>query len=444
MTQKEDTIAIQVQGLSKIYRIGEKDEIYDNLLKTAFKYLKSPLSNYKKYKSLYRFDDVIKNGKDTEKLPRNIIWALKDVSFNINRGEVVGIIGNNGAGKSTLLKILSKITTPTSGRAVFKGRVSSLLEVGTGFHPELTGRENVYLNGSILGMKKKEIDAKFDEIVDYSEIGDFIDTPVKRYSSGMRVRLAFSVAAHLEQEIMLVDEVLAVGDTEFQKKCIGKMQHVAKDGKTVIFVSHNMAAVQSLCTRGIIIDKGRVRFDGPCDEAISSYFSSLHSSIDQDLGLRTDRVGGKNFRFTSVEFLDPTNKESCNFFVSGQSILIKIGYKAEKPLKGVGIAISITTLSREHLITCTNHAVGVSLDIEKGSHFTYCMIEKLPLKIGRYAYHLYSHKGKNNILDWIQDAGTLDIHEGNFYGHGDQPAPGLSGVLIDYSWQHPESICHPN
>jgi len=237
--------SIEIDDLSKRYRIGVKEETHDTFFGAFTSWITSPLSNYNKVKKLSSFND----SNDL----RDIIWALKDVSFKVKHGEVLGIIGGNGAGKSTLLKILSGITEPTKGQAIMRGRVGSLLEVGTGFHPELSGRENLYLSGTILGMKKNEIDRKFDEIVDFSGIEKFIDTPVKRYSSGMGVRLAFSVAAHLDPEILLIDEVLAVGDIEFQKKCLGKMDDVSKDGRTVLFVSHNMIAVNSLCSKGILL-----------------------------------------------------------------------------------------------------------------------------------------------------------------------------------------------
>ena len=239
-------IAIKVENLSKRYRIGLKEETKDTFVGAMGSILKSPLSNLKRLKKLTQFSNDNQDHDD-------IIWALKDVSFEVKRGEVIGIIGANGAGKSTLLKILAQITHPTSGRVELNGRVASLLEVGTGFHPELTGRENIYLNGTILGMTKKEIDRKLDEIIDFSGVEKFIDTPVKRYSSGMRVRLAFSVAAHLDPEILLIDEVLAVGDAEFQKKCLGKMDEVARGGRTVLFVSHNMGAIGQLCNKSILI-----------------------------------------------------------------------------------------------------------------------------------------------------------------------------------------------
>jgi lipopolysaccharide transport system ATP-binding protein len=269
-TMRENSTAIKVENISKCYRIGLKEEIHDNMLSIVLDFLKSPLTNYRKYRSLYKFHEIDDNGANSG----DVIWALKDVSFEVKKGEAIGIIGRNGAGKSTLLKVLSKITDPTSGKAEIRGRVSSLLEVGTGFHPELTGRENVYLNGTLLGMRKREVDEKFDQIVDFAGIEKFIDTPVKRYSTGMKVRLGFSVAAHLEPEILVVDEVLAVGDARFQRKCLDKMKDVGQQGRTVLFVSHNMPAVTRLCERAILLDEGKIIEDGPAGRIVSNYLCS--------------------------------------------------------------------------------------------------------------------------------------------------------------------------
>jgi lipopolysaccharide transport system ATP-binding protein len=234
---------------------------------------------------------------------REEFWALKDIDFEIDQGDRVGIIGRNGAGKSTLLKILSRITEPTTGKVSMNGRVASLLEVGTGFHPELTGRENIFLNAAILGMSKAEIKKKFDEIVHFAEIERFLDTPVKRYSSGMYVRLAFSVAAHIEPEILIVDEVLAVGDAEFQKKCLGKMEDVGKEGRTVLFVSHQMAAVQNLCQKGIVLNEGRVEYQGTQIEAVSRYLT-LNKNLTSTLAARKDRRGTQEMQIESIEYVD--------------------------------------------------------------------------------------------------------------------------------------------
>ncbi len=277
---KNANIAINVENLNKIYRIGLKEGMHDSLGKSFFEFIKSPVKNYKKYSSLYNFNDVNFNDPDSDQEREDILWAVRDVSFEVKKGEVLGLIGGNGAGKSTLLKMLARITDPTSGQVEITGRISSLLEVGTGFHQELTGRENVYLNGTILGMRREEVARKFDEIVEFSGVEKFIDTPVKRYSSGMKVRLAFAVASVLEPEILLVDEVLAVGDASFQAKCLGKMSEVSKQGRTIIFVSHNMAAIEHLCSRVILLEHGKVKVDTDPDHAISKYYESISSGVD--------------------------------------------------------------------------------------------------------------------------------------------------------------------
>ena len=288
-------VAIRVENLSKRYRIGLKEERRNTLVGAFTNLVRQPVKNLRRLRRLTTFTN------DGQEAP-DIVWALKDISLEVQHGEVVGIIGHNGAGKSTLLKILSQITRPTSGRVEIYGRVSSLLEVGTGFHPELTGRENVYLNGAILGMKKAEIDHKFDEIVAFAEVDKFIDTPVKHYSSGMYVRLAFSVAAHLEPEILLVDEVLAVGDVFFQKKCLGKMGTVAKEGRTVLFVSHNIVAIQALCSRSIWIDNGQKRIDGKSPRVVGAYISdSTTNSLRQSIESLPRICGGTEVRLVGVE-----------------------------------------------------------------------------------------------------------------------------------------------
>ncbi|MBZ0246745.1 MAG: ABC transporter ATP-binding protein, partial [Cyclobacteriaceae bacterium] len=246
---------ITVKGISKRYRVGAKEASHDSLFQSVLHSMKAPFRSYQKLKQLTNFTEA----------DETVFWALKDINFEVKQGEVLGIIGHNGAGKSTLLKILSRITEPTSGEVQLKGRVSALLEVGTGFHPDLTGRDNVYMNGTILGMTKREINSRFDEIIEFSGVEKHIDTPVKFYSSGMKVRLGFAVAAHLEPEILIVDEVLSVGDIGFQRKCLGKMNEVASSGRTVLFVSHNMAAVENLCTAGCLLDHGEMSIQGNVD-----------------------------------------------------------------------------------------------------------------------------------------------------------------------------------
>ena len=327
-------LAIKVENLSKIYRIGIKENVHDSFIGATLNFLKSPLKNYQKYRSLYSFDDISPDfDSNADSGSSDIIWALKDISFDVKAGEVIGIIGRNGAGKSTLLKILSMITNPTLGQAEIHGRVSSLLEVGTGFHNELTGRENVYLNGTILGMKKKEVDSKFDEIVDFSGISKFIDTPVKRYSSGMAVRLAFSVAAHLEPEILIIDEVLAVGDADFQKQCLNKMEKVGQQGRTVIFVSHNMPAVTRLCERTILLEEGKLIKDGPSHKIVSAYLnSSLGTTAAREWPDAARAPGGDVARLRAVRVCNEDGKivESVDirqqFKIQMEFEVIKPGY----------------------------------------------------------------------------------------------------------------------
>jgi lipopolysaccharide transport system ATP-binding protein len=325
-------IAIKAKNLSKIYRIGMKENMSDSFGGAIIDCIKSPLKNYHKYRSLYKFKDIDfepNYGQDSH--PNDIIWALKDVSFKVKIGEVVGIIGRNGAGKSTLLKILSKITDPTKGYAEIRGRVSSLLEVGTGFHPELTGRENIYLNGTILGMSKKEVERKFDEIVMFSGVEKFIDTPVKRYSSGMSVRLAFSVAAHLEPEILIIDEVLAVGDAEFQKKCLNKMENAGQQGRTVLFVSHNMPAIARLCERTILLNEGRVMMDGPSAEIVSNYLTSgLGTMAAREWGESAKAPGSNIVRLRAVRVLSESGR-ICETINIRNKFIIEMEYDVLSP-----------------------------------------------------------------------------------------------------------------
>lgn len=295
--------AIRVNNLSKRYRIGLEEETNDTFVGAVGSLLKSPFQNLKRLQNLTHFTNVQQNSDD-------IIWALKDVSFEVKKGEVIGIIGANGAGKSTLLKILAQITHPTTGSIELNGRVASLLEVGTGFHPELTGRENIYLNGTILGMTKKEIDYKLEEIVEFSGVAKFLDTPVKRYSSGMRVRLAFSVAAHLEPEILLIDEVLAVGDAEFQNKCLRKMDAVAKGGRTILFVSHNMAAIKSLCKKSILFSDGKLADYNETIKVMHNYLNNNGDEINKaHCGAENTLTYSDSVQLISIRLIDNQNRE---------------------------------------------------------------------------------------------------------------------------------------
>jgi len=329
---KLSDMAIKVENISKCYRIGLQEVIHDSVASAVFDFIRSPLKNYRKYRSLYSFADLVPDQDvDTSSSSADIIWALRDISFEVKRGEVLGIIGRNGAGKSTLLKILSKITDPTTGRAEIRGKVSSLLEVGTGFHPELTGRENIYLNGTILGMKKREVDDKFQDIVDFSGIEKFLDTPVKRYSSGMRVRLAFLVAAHLEPEILIIDEVLAVGDADFQKKCLNKMEDVGKEGRTVLFVSHNMPAVTRLCERVILLEGGEVLEDGPSQRVVSRYLTAgTGTQAAREWADTLKAPGGDVARLRAVR-ARTTDKIISDTFDIRQPIKLEMEYEVIRP-----------------------------------------------------------------------------------------------------------------
>ena len=306
--------AIKVRGLSKQYRLGARQVPYETLRDTVVRAATAPLRMLRR------------NGSRAE-----TVWALKDVSFDVNAGEVIGVIGRNGAGKSTLLKVLSRITEPTKGKVQLWGRVGSLLEVGTGFHPELSGRENIYLNGAILGMRKTEIQSKFDEMVSFAEIEKFIDTPVKRYSTGMYLRLAFAVAAHMEPEILVVDEVLAVGDLQFQKKCLGKMHDVSKTGRTILFVSHDMAAITKLCTRAILLNQGEVVTQGPAVDVVSSYLdSALGASGTVTWDDASRRPGSGGFQLVSVSLVDE-HDVPVNVISIERPTKLKIGYVTTTP-----------------------------------------------------------------------------------------------------------------
>jgi lipopolysaccharide transport system ATP-binding protein len=423
----QNDVAIKVDHISKRYRIGLKQQMNDSVGLAIINTIKSPIENFRKYRALYKF-----NENDSE----DVIWALKEVSFELRKGEILGVIGHNGSGKSTLLKILSRVTVPTAGRAEIRGRVSSLLEVGTGFHPELTGRENIYLNAIILGMSKREVDKKFDEIVDFSEVDQFIDTPVKRYSSGMKVRLAFAVSAHLDPEILIIDEVLAVGDTAFQKKCLGKMGNVASAGKTVLFVSHNMAAIQSLCDRGIILNKGRLIEDLPIGQAIEKYITTAEERSRQyTLAERPDRSGGDLFRFTEIDFLDPESHAPINLLIAGQPMLMRIRYECTAPamLKEVNLSIGFLLAPGAPLFTCRSDVVGKTFNIESGEGELFCEIPQCPLLAGRYSFNLLADR-PGQLLDRIGEAGFIDVEMGDFYGTGKLPKFRGQGVLIKYNW----------
>lgn len=336
------TTAISVKNIGKQYKIGaaETKFRYNMLRDVIVDTVAAPLRLAKAM-----------IGKSDRRMNQNYVWALKDISFDLEEGKVLGIVGRNGAGKSTLLKILSRVTEPTTGSVTVRGRVGSLLEVGTGFHPELTGRENIYMNGAILGMKRSEIDSKFDEIVDFSEVNQFIDTPVKRYSSGMYLRLAFAVAAHLEPEILVVDEVLAVGDAEFQKKCLGKMGDVAQQGRTVLFVSHNMSAILRLTQEAIVLNKGQLIMRGPTQEAVDYYLSSGQSQA----GERTweaDEVPAAAMPFTPISLkVKERSGKVVDTVRSTEPVTVEFEYKLDSSVTGLRVGLYISTVRGEYVFT---------------------------------------------------------------------------------------------
>jgi lipopolysaccharide transport system ATP-binding protein len=413
-------IAIKVENLGKMYRIGAEEQRPDGLWDATKQAVLSPFDYLRR---------ITRPPTEEETL-----WALKDVSFQVERGEVVGIIGRNGAGKSTLLKVLSRITEPTEGRAVINGRVGSLLEVGTGFHPELTGRENIYLNGAILGMTKDEIDRKFDEIVDFSGVEKFIDTPVKRYSSGMRVRLAFSVAAHLDPEILLIDEVLAVGDAAFQKKCLGKMGDVAESGRTVLFVSHNMTAIQNLCPTTIFLESGKAIFRGDTQYAIERYMQSISNrSAASSLADREDRRGNQLLRFTKVEVCDAEGNQ-IDRVLSGQDILIRCHYISSQELQEakVHVAIGVADTYGQIISNLNSRDSGYSnLDVYKRGAFE-CEWPNFNLMPGSYKCILFCSVN-GEVVDWIESAFSIQVEKGDFFDSG-KLASRHGSVLVPHTW----------
>lgn len=326
-------------------------------------------------------------------------WALRDVSFEVQPGEVVGIIGRNGAGKSTLLKILSRITPPTEGEAIVRGRLASLLEVGTGFHPELTGRENVFLNGSILGMKRQEVHALFDEIVDFAGIEKFVDTPVKRYSSGMYVRLAFAVAAHIQPEILVIDEVLAVGDYEFQKKCLGKMGEFASQGRTVLFVSHNMGAISSLCTRGILLDAGKVVCDSDIGTVIKAY---TQKSDGVSATYQAEEPNGSSGQIQSIEISGSESGPGASFEIS-ETVAVKVQFKVSEPIQNFTLQMVLRRNEVPVFQTFHSDKQDALGDMEPGMYEAECVIPAWHIKAGACNLSFYLTSFRRNIIEHLPE-----------------------------------------
>ncbi len=423
-TQSVSDTVIRIENLGKKYVLGHQNQgnyttLRDKITDGA-KSLKRTLGS--------SFGSSIPQPASAE------FWALKDLSFEIKQGERVGFIGRNGAGKSTLLKILSRITEPTIGRIAIKGRVASLLEVGTGFHQELTGRENIYLNGAIMGMSKTEIKRKFDEIVAFAEVDKFLDTPVKRYSSGMYVRLAFAVAAHLEPEILIVDEVLAVGDLQFQKKCLGKMEDVAKEGRTILFVSHNMAVVHTLCSRAIFLQQGTVLTDDTTAAAVNTYLRSLEKSASQNLLDRTDRRGKGEVRLTQIEVFTGGDFPSTTLATGDP---IRFVFHVTTTVPGMSCAFTLYDQQGQPVVNFSSHLHSEEdLNDPKIGSKIVCDLDELLLLPGRYRMNA----GIIIAGEWqdlVEAAAIIDVEEGRLRGRPVEKAISYGSVCMHHRWTLP-------
>jgi len=412
---------IELNNISKAYQIGQ--------IGTGT--LSRDIERFWLTKVLGKEDPFLKIGETNDRTSKgnsDIVWSLKDINFKINEGEAVGIIGRNGAGKSTLLKLLSRVTGPTTGEIKVKGRIASLLEVGTGFHPELTGRENIFLNGAILGMRKKEISRKLDEIIDFSGVERYIDTPVKRYSSGMYVRLAFAVAAHLESEILIVDEVLAVGDAEFQKKCLGKMGDISKgQGRTVLFVSHNMASVQKLCTKGILLENGIVKSKGNIQDVVNDYLAVSKNNSEELIDIKK-RKGNGNLKFIKGEI----KSKNIEFVESFNSMIIKLEYDFNENINinQFRIDVGINNFMGDRVAWISSSNINNKFDI--ADKFIKFEIKNLPLAPGDYSCNVYAEVN-NEIADWITEVLFFNVAEKDYYDSGKLVPKNQGSILLDYN-----------
>jgi lipopolysaccharide transport system ATP-binding protein len=416
-------IAIKVEGMGKRYRVPQRaDSVEPDTVAGAI------------YSGVRR----ILTGQGSSK--REEFWALRDASFEVGHGEVLGMVGANGAGKSTLLKLLSRVTEPTEGRATLYGRVGALLEVGTGFHPDLSGRDNIYLNGTILGMTRREIDGRFDSIVEFSGVERFLDMQVKHYSSGMYVRLAFSIAAHLEPDILLVDEVLSVGDQAFQEKCMGRIREITQAGRTVVFVSHNMSSVASLCTRGLLIEKGGITFDGPINEAIETYLAGRARLDGGGTMLEgAERDGSGEVRFRSVHI---ANDEGGPTLYPDREAEFKLTFEAKTPVPGhqLNLGLGINTYLGERLITLytrfdPNQELK-SIEVSDGTEVI-CRVPELPLRPGRYFLTLYLDQ-TGDLLDRVQNQVEFTVTPSDYFGTGQLPSESQGPFMLRHTWQATE------
>ncbi|WP_020474039.1 ABC transporter ATP-binding protein [Zavarzinella formosa] len=411
--------SIHVEGLSKCYSLNQRGVMDRNLTENIKYQLGRVAGKFtgRKYES----------GKTTD------YWALKDVSFEAFPGDCIGFVGRNGAGKSTLLKILSRIVEPTAGRATIRGRLGCLLEVGTGFHPELSGRENIFLNGSILGMTRREIKAKFDEIIAFADLDKFLDTPVKRYSSGMFVRLAFAVAAHLQPEVLIVDEVLAVGDASFQKKCLGKMRDVSQEGRTVLFVSHDMTAMRRLCNRAVLMSKGQVSMVGPTGDIVSEYLA--RESVLTPAGMTVDltnarRKGNMEARFTSMVF-DGAGMSDRNEVISGGPVRLKLNINAEKPVMTDSIAVSFSDRTGYKLVNADSLRLDRPVHLRAGDNEIEVRLRALNLQPGTYTLGLTLARWPETTYDSIEPACDIEVAPNPADGTTRSPIEGVVRCEFD-------------
>jgi lipopolysaccharide transport system ATP-binding protein len=419
-------LAIKINGLSKIYRLGQ--------IGTGT--ISRDIDRWFKMRIRGKEDPYLIIGETNERSVKgvsDVVYSLRDVNFNVQQGDALGIIGKNGAGKSTLLKIISRVTSPTTGKISIKGRVASLLEIGTGFHPELTGRENIFLNGAILGMRKKEITSKLDEIIDFSGVERYIDTPVKRYSSGMYVRLAFAVAAHLESEILIVDEVLAVGDAEFQKKCLGKMGEVSKgEGRTVLFVSHNMGAIKTLCTKGMYLKNGEVSFEGNSEETITEYLSDSSGQIGIPIENRTDRIGNGRIKVKNIIFRNKSNVPTSEIMAGDYlRIEFEIDKDPEIKLKEMIVACGFSDTYENTMIVWVSDEMKQDFEFINGNNFA-LEIPHFNLRPNTYQFGYqisYRDTAPQSFCDVLRSACSINVLASDFFGSGRNIRQGTSLLL---------------
>jgi lipopolysaccharide transport system ATP-binding protein len=407
-------LAVEVRGLGKRYEIGTDEAAYLLLTERITQRLKS----FGRRQRMQEF------------------WALRDVDFEVKRGETMGVIGHNGAGKSTLLKILSRITPPTEGEVHIRGRVGALLEVGTGFHPELTGRENVFLNGAILDMKRQEIQRRFDEIVEFADIGPFIDTPVKRYSSGMQLRLAFSVAAHLEPEVLIIDEVLSVGDLAFQQKCLGRMEAASREGRTVVFISHNLSSVLSLCDRAVMLANGRVAASGRVGDVVDAYVGDVTSDMERGIRDRENRDGNGKLRFVDIRL--ERGGQLIDSPTTGEDFDIILNFEKHSPdaLRGLRFRFGVHSLSdNSPLLDLDSGATGTVFAEVPSDGEVRCKIDRCPLPAGQYYLDVLADAGGER-LDSVNHVAEITVAGGDFYGRGgtQERLMDFRTVLVDHSW----------